>query len=172
MIEVTVESVRISLINQQRLVVLRETNGPRYLPIWIGPFEAEAITMGLHKTEVLRPMTHDLLLGVVGQLGGTVERIHISDLQDETFYARIMVTLNDRQLEVDSRPSDAIALAVRAEVPITVSEDVMDRAGQVPTPGDSSNGEDGESAADQLQVFRDFIEELDLDLGDDAEEHT
>jgi uncharacterized protein len=169
MVEVTVESVRVSLINQQRLVVLRENGRQRYLPIWIGPFEAEAITMGLQRTEVLRPMTHDLLYGLVAQLGGDIEHIHISDLQDETFFARIVLRVNGERVEVDSRPSDAIALAVRAEVPIYVSEDVMDRAGQVPAA--DFQGADvpaGEASADQLGVFRDFIEELDLDLDEDA----
>jgi hypothetical protein len=164
----------VSLINQQqRLVVLRETGGPRYLPIWIGPFEAEAITMGLHRTEVLRPMTHDLLYGLLMQLGAEIECIQVSELKDETFYARIVMTLGGERLEIDSRPSDAIALAVRARVPIFVSEDVMDRAGQVPAPEAADDEEDGEERTpDQLQVFRDFVEELDLDLGEDSEDRT
>ncbi len=172
MIEVVVESVRVSLMNQQqRLVVLREASGPRYLPIWIGPFEAEAITMGLHRTQVGRPMTHDLLCGLVGHLGAAVERIEVSDLREETFYARIILRRDGEVIEVDSRPSDAIALAVRAEVPILVSEDVMDRAGQVITEDEEEQPERGDED-DQLQVFRDFIEELDLDLGDESDEPT
>jgi len=169
MVEVTVESIRISLINQQRLVVLRETGSQRYLPIWIGPFEAEAITIGLQHTEVLRPMTHDLLHGMVEQLGATIDHIAISDLQDETFYARIVVRLGSGHVEVDSRPSDAIALAVRAGAPIYVSEDVMNRAGQLPT-ADMQPGEARADAPtdDRLGVFRDFIEELDLDLDDNG----
>lgn len=170
MVEVTVESIRVSLINQQRLVVLRENDSERYLPIWIGPFEAEAITMGLQQTEVLRPMTHDLLRGVIEQLGASVEHIRISDLQDDTFYAQILLRVDGREIEVDSRPSDAIALAVRLEVPIYVAEDVMERAAQVPAAELETGGsedDDGDGDEDSLQVFREFIEELDLNLGDE-----
>ncbi len=164
MVEVTVESIRVSLINQQRLVVLRESGGERYLPIWIGPFEAEAITMGLQDSEIVRPMTHDLLRGVIEQLGAGVEHIHINDLQDETFFARIVLRVDGEQMEVDSRPSDAIALAVRLEAPIYVNEDVMARAGQLPAAELESGGTSGDRSEDDLQLFRDFIEELDLDL--------
>lgn len=172
MIEVVVDSVRVSLINQQqRLVVLREIRGPRYLPIWIGPFEAEAITMGLNRTEVGRPLTHDLLFGLVGHLGAVVERIVVSDLRDETFYARIVLNQDGQRIEVDSRPSDAIALAVRAEVPIFVADEVMDRAGQA-IAEDEDEGAEGSDEDDDLRIFRDFIEELDLDLGDESDEHS
>jgi uncharacterized protein len=166
MIEVTVESIRVSLINQQRLVVLRETDSQRYLPIWIGPFEAEAISLGLQGTDAGRPLTHDLLRNVLAEFDAKAEHIVISDLQDDTFYARIVLHLGDRRIEVDSRPSDAIALAVRLAVPIYVSEDVMDRVGQLPAEEiDDSPGADGERPVpgdDQLDVFREFVEGLDL----------
>lgn len=166
MVEVTVESIRVSLITQLRLVVLRENGSQRYLPIYIGPFEAEAITMGLQRSEVLRPMTHDLLRGMIEQLGAEVEHIFINDLQDDTFYAQIVLGVDGRTIEVDARPSDAIALAVRLAVPIFVNEDVMDRAGQVPAAEiESADQPSGGRDGDQLQVFREFVDELDLDLG-------
>ena len=172
MIEVTVESIRVSLINQQRLVVLREGETPRYLPIWIGPFEAEAIQMGLQGTDAGRPLTHDLLRDVIGELGAKASYVLINALRDDTFYARLVLTLDGRELEIDARPSDAIALAVRLGVSIFVSEDVMERAGQVPA-GDYEAAEDeadhGAPRPDELGVFRDFIEGLDLDDIPDGE---
>jgi hypothetical protein len=166
MIEVTVESIRVSLINQQRLVVLRENDSQRYLPIWIGPFEAEAISLGLQGTDAGRPLTHDLLRNVLAELGATAEHIVISELQDDTFFAHIALHLGDRRIDVDARPSDAIALAVRLSVPIYVSEDVMARVGQLPAeeiddaPG--TGGAAAEPGDDQLDVFREFVEGLDL----------
>lgn len=166
MIEVTVESIRVSLISQQRLVVLRETDSPRFLPIFIGPCEAEAITLGLQGTEVGRPMTHDLLKGIVAQVGAKVERIVISELKNDTFYALIVLELGGKKVEVDARPSDAIALGVRAEVPIFVAEPVMEQAGQLPATDAEGDGAEDE----KLAVFRDFIETLDLDdLGEDED---
>jgi hypothetical protein len=164
MIEVTVESIRVSLINQQRLVVLREDGTQRYLPIWIGPFEAEAITMGLQGTDAGRPLTHDLLRNVLDELGAVAKHIHINALQDETFFAQVVLSMNGDSFEIDSRPSDAIALAVRLGVPIYVSDDVMDQAGQLPATeieGDDLPASGG--IEDQLGVFRDFVEGLDLD---------
>jgi uncharacterized protein len=173
MIEVTVESIRVSLISQQRLVVLRETDTPRFLPIFIGPCEAEAITLGLQGTEVGRPMTHDLLRNVVEHLGSSVEYILISELKNDTFFARIVLQVDGEQVEVDARPSDAIALGVRLDVPIYVNEDVMEMAGQLPSSeieGDDAPGEGGPED-EKLSVFRDFIETLDLDdLGNENEE--
>ena len=164
MVEMAVESIRVSLINQQRLVVLREEGGPRYLPIWIGAFEAEAISMGLQEVEVTRPMTHDLIHGIIEQLGATVTSICVSDLQDDTFFAQINLDRKGKSLEIDCRPSDAIALAVRAGVPIYVSDDVMERAGQLPAEeyeerATTRRGRDD----DKLDVFREFIEGLDMD---------
>jgi uncharacterized protein len=166
MVEVTVESIRVNLINQQRLVVLRENGSPRYLPIWIGPFEAEAITMGLQRTDAGRPLTHDLLRNVLLELGAEAEHIFINDLQDETFFARLVVRQSGGRIEIDARPSDAIALAVRLGVPIYVNDHVMDRAGQLPAeeldevPAVEDNREG--HADDELGVFREFVEGLDL----------
>jgi hypothetical protein len=169
MIEVSVDSIRVSLINQERLVVLREAGSARYLPIWIGPFEADAIQMGLQHTDAGRPLTHDLLRSVIGELGGRVLNVQVSELRDQTFYAVLSVDVDGRQVEIDARPSDAIALAVRLDVPILVADDVMDAAGQVAADdgeeGAADGGEEaaGQSKDDQLGLFRDFFEGLDLD---------
>src|SRR5436190_14154629 len=129
MIRVTVDSIRVSLLTQHRVVVLREVDSRRYLPIWIGPFEADAIATAIQGHEPARPMTHDLLKAVIGDLGGTISHILVSDIQDQTFYARIVIDQRGRTIEVDARPSDAIALAVRTEVPIFVEPQVLDQVG-------------------------------------------
>jgi hypothetical protein len=148
------------------LVVLRETDSPRFLPIWIGPFEAEAITMGLQGAEVPRPMTHDLLRSLVAELGASVNYVEINDLRDETYFARLVLERSGDRVEVDSRTSDAIALAVRAGAPIYVADHVMERAGQMPALEyeGGGDGDDDRSPAgevdDGLTVFRDFFENL------------
>lgn len=175
MIEVSINSVRVSLMSQHRIVVLQEQGSERYLPIWIGPFEADAITIQLQGIEVTRPMTHDLLGKVITSLGGEVLRVVISDLENDTFFAKIILDVDGELIEVDSRPSDAIALSVRAEVPIFVDERVMDQAGMMPeeevgvTETASVRGEsEGPNGEEDLEAFRDFVDGLDLDslLGD------
>jgi bifunctional DNase/RNase len=160
MIRVTVDSVKVSMLSQHRVVVLKAEEEERYLPIWIGPFEADAITIGLQKVQMTRPLTHDLLKAVIDQMNASVSHILVSGLKNDTFYAEIVVEQDGRTLEIDSRPSDAIALAVRLEVPIYVTQEVMDRAGIVPSAeGDEELCEDEE----KLAVFRDFVDSLDLD---------
>jgi bifunctional DNase/RNase len=170
MIEVSVDSIRVSLISQHRVVVLREVDSDRYLPIWIGPFEADAITIALQGVDIPRPLTHDLLKRVIDEVGGKISHIFVSDLRDDTFFARIVMDVNGRHAEIDSRPSDAIALAVRARVPVYVVEDVMDRAGVEPS--EHEEGEPDEPVLtpedeEKLDIFREFVESLDLDEGDD-----
>lgn len=157
MIEVTVDSVRVSLLSQHRVVILKDINEERYLPIWIGPFEADAITIQLQGIEVARPQTHDLLKSVLDVVGVSVHHILVNDLRDDTFYARIVVDSNGRRLEIDSRPSDAIALAVRVGSPIFVDESVMDRAAITPEEDEAKEDEE-----DRLAVFRDFVDSLDM----------
>jgi bifunctional DNase/RNase len=165
MIEVTVDSIRVSLISHHRVVVLKEVGSVRFLPIWIGQFEADAITLGLQGVEIARPLTHDLLKSVLNEAGAVVSHILVSDLQDDTFYARIVIDIDGRHAEVDSRPSDAIALAVRVRVPIYVVESVMDKAAIVPS-GDGEDLAASDEADDKLDIFRDFVDSLDLsDLG-------
>lgn len=172
MIEVIIDSIRVSLMSQHRIVVLKDTNTDRYLPIWIGPCEADAITMELQEIPPQRPLTHDLLKAVIGQMGGKIVHILISDLRNDVYYARIVVDVAGRQMEIDSRPSDAIALGVRAKVPIYVAEMVMDRAAIEPDEDVENEPVGGteEVDEDQLSAFKDFVNSLDLDDLDDEEE--
>jgi bifunctional DNase/RNase len=168
MIETVVEAIRINVVTDQHVVILKELEGSRIIPIWIGAFEAQAIALELQGTEAPRPMTHDLLSSVIGQMGGSVERIVIGDLRDGTFYASIGLAAGGGQLEVDSRPSDAIALAVRTQAPIFVAEQVIDQAGV--SMGDSETEPEQEESPPpelvdnaRLNVFRDFVNSLDMD---------
>ncbi len=162
MIEVTVDSIRASLMSQHRVVILRDVDSERYLPIWIGPFEAEAITLELQEVELARPLTHDLLKAVITKMGAKVSHVLVNELRNDTFYARVVLDNNGHPLEVDSRPSDAIALAVRAKAPIFVAESVMEKAAIMPDEGMSPSDED------KLSAFRDFVDTLDLDaLGEE-----
>ncbi|HSJ56952.1 MAG TPA: bifunctional nuclease family protein [Anaerolineae bacterium] len=166
MIKVTIDSVRASLLSQHRVVVLKEEGMERYLAIWIGPYEADAITIKLQGVEIARPLTHDLLKQSIQQLGATVSHVLVNDLQDDTFYARVVMDRNGERIELDSRPSDAIALAVRVQAPIFVSESVMERAGVTPDEEIDMEAVTPEEE-EQLAPYRDFIEGLDLeDLGD------
>ena len=159
MIKVTVDSVKVSMISQHRVVVLKEEDQERYLPIWIGPFEADAITIGLQNIQMTRPLTHDLLKSVIDHMDASISHIWVNDLRNDTFYAEIVVEADGQSLKIDSRPSDAIALAVRVNVPIYVSESVMDRAGIVPSEQEDLTEEEEK----KLSVFRDFVDTLDID---------
>ena len=128
LIEVVIDSLRVSLTNQQRIVILKATKEERYLPIWVGPFEAEAITIALQEVEVARPQTHDLLNKVFQLLKANLQKVIISSLKDDVFFATIIAEENGNLLEIDARPSDAIALALRAHIPILVDSKVMDEA--------------------------------------------
>jgi bifunctional DNase/RNase len=168
MVEVTVDSIRVSLMTQHRVVVLKETDSDRYLPIWIGPFEADAITIQLQGVQVPRPLTHDLLKSFIRELGIKVSHVLVSELRNDTFFARIVIDVDGDSMEIDSRPSDAIALAVRVGAPIFVSEQVMGLASITPEEEITAETEATTSQeAENLAVFRDFVESLDLDdLGD------
>ncbi len=164
MIELSVDSVQVSLISNQRVVLLKERSSDRYLPIWIGPFEADAIALELGGASIARPLTHDLLRDVIRELGGSVSYVLINDLNSNTFYARIILEVNGGTTDIDSRPSDAIALAVRTKSPVFVSEDVMERASITESPEvDSSMTKLGDQGGEDLGVFRDFVDSLDLD---------
>lgn len=158
MIEVKIESIRASLMSEHRVVILKDTNSARLLPIWIGRCEAEAIAIRLQNIETPRPLTHDLLNNAIAEMGGEISHITVNDLRDNTFFAQITVDLNGRSVKIDSRPSDAIALAVRADATIFVEEHVMAAASIVPE-SDVTEATDDE----ELGVFRDFINSLDLD---------
>ena len=132
MVEVTIDSVRVSLMSPQRLVVLRDTNNDRYLPIWVGPYEAESITVALNEIEIVRPLTHDLLKNLFTTFGAHIKRVEIVALREDIFYGNIVAEADGQTINIDSRPSDAIALAVRAHVPIMVDPAVMTSAGIAP----------------------------------------
>ncbi|HSL44934.1 MAG TPA: bifunctional nuclease family protein [Anaerolineales bacterium] len=176
MIEVQIDSVRVHLMTPQRLVVLKQLGSERYLPIWVGPYEAEAITVALQEVEMIRPLTHDLLKNVFGAFNARIKRIEIVKLQNEIFYGNIVAEVDGREVNVDSRPSDAIALSVRAHVPILVHYTVMDEAGIVPeqdipegeeTPEKSEPAPLSEESTERLSVFEDFLEKLEFDKPDD-----
>lgn len=170
MIELTIDSIRVSLMTQQRVVILRDEDNDRYLPIWIGPYEAESITIELQGVEIARPLTHDLLKSIIDQMGGTIEHVLVNDLRNETFYARIVVDVDGNRIDIDSRPSDAIALAVRAKVPIYAEEEVMNKAAIVPEDDLEmeifENAIEGGEASDERlkeSPFGDLIDSLDMD---------
>ncbi|MDQ5815998.1 MAG: bifunctional nuclease family protein [Actinomycetota bacterium] len=129
MIELSLVGVRVELPSNQPIVLLKETQGERYLPIWIGAVEATAIAFALQGVETPRPMTHDLLRDILQESDIEVERVVINDLVEQTFYAMIRMTNDGQSKEVSSRPSDAIALAVRINAPIFAAEDVLEQAG-------------------------------------------
>ncbi len=175
MIEMMIDSIRVSLMNYQRVVILKEKIAKRYLPIWIGPAEADAIAVKLQGVNVPRPLTHDLLCQVIDSLGASINSIIVSDLKSDTFYAKVILNVDGGQIEVDSRPSDALALAVRAEVPIYADEGVMDKAGiildeetgkPVVDETEETLGKDrkvSEEEMKKLSAFYDFINTLDMD---------
>ena len=165
MIEVVIESIRISLVSQHRIVLLKELDNERQLPIWIGPCEADAITIELQDVEVARPVTHDLLKNVIETMGGKVSHVLIKALNDGVFYASLFVDINGDLKEIDSRSSDAIALAVRVKVPIFVNESVMDEVGVLPEPDilQEEAAEEKQEEGEVLDVFSDFVDSLDFD---------
>jgi uncharacterized protein len=173
MIEVIIDSIRVSLMSQHRIVILKDGSSDRYLPIWIGPCEADAITIELQEVPPQRPLTHDLLKSIIREFGGRIVHILINDLRNDVYYARIVVEVNGKQIEIDSRPSDAIALAVRAKAPVFVSDLVMERAAIRPDEDMDKEalgeGEAEEMDEGRLSAFKDFVNSLDLDDLDDED---
>lgn len=174
MVEVVIDSVRVSLTNQQRIVVLREINTERYLPIWIGPYEAEAITIALQEIEVARPQTHDLLRNILKNLNAQLVRVEVLALREDVFYGNLVVEANNQTINIDSRPSDALALAVRTHVPILIASEVMDSAGVIPEQDIESSDSEGklataadlkseEGGEDRLSIFEDFLSNINMD---------
>jgi hypothetical protein len=169
LVEMVVESVRVHMPSSQHVVILKELEQERYLPIWIGPWEANAIAMRLQGVAPERPLTHDLFASTLEVLGVTVRRVIISSLAAETFHAQLVLEDDGRELEIDSRPSDAIALAVRTGVRVFADESVLDRAGVRPDDPDADPAlalettDGAASPADpRLEVFRDFVNSLDM----------
>jgi bifunctional DNase/RNase len=189
LVEMQIESVRVHMLSNRHVVILKDHDGDRYLPIWIGAWEASAIAMRLQGLQAERPLTHDLFAAALQRLGVQVERVVISELADETYHARIHLQRDGVQVEVDARPSDALALAVRAEVQIFASEDVLAQAALAADPDEDATDDDdddeaeagadrpprrrarpiesvgeGEGPADpRLDMFRDFVNSLEVD---------
>lgn len=168
MVEVIIDSIRISLVSQHRIVMLREMDSERQLPIWIGPCEADAITIELQDVKVARPVTHDLLKNVIAEMGGKVSHILIKALNDGVFYASLFIDINKSLHEIDCRSSDAIALAVRVKAPIFINNDVMNEAGILPEQDIQEQEQvEGEPDPESLDAFSDFVDSLDLDFDDE-----
>jgi len=177
LIEMSVESVRVHMLSSRHVVILKEQGHERYLPIWIGPWEASAIAMRLQGLTPERPLTHDLFASALEAVEARVSRVIITDLTEETFHARLFVERDGHVGELDARPSDALALAVRVGAPIFAMPSVLDRAA---LGADSSLAEEddgdlldrpaGGAVDPRLDVFREFINSLDVDP--DAEGQT
>jgi bifunctional DNase/RNase len=194
LVEMVVESVRVHMLSNRHVVILKDVERDRYLPIWIGAWEASAIAMRLQGVTAERPLTHDLFIAAIEQLGARIDRVVISDLADETYHARLFLTHDGTEVEVDARPSDALALAVRSEASIFAADDVLDQAalGTDPDVGedDDEEGDEGEAgtgpgagegrvrrrrvplesvggaiADPRLDMFRDFVNSLEVDPG-------
>ena len=176
LVEMVVESVRVHMLSSRHVVILKESEHERYLPIWIGPWEASAIAMKLQGLTADRPLTHDLFATALDNLGVRVDRVVISTLAEETYHARLHLERDGATFEIDSRPSDALALAVRTGGRIFASEAVLEQAalgGDSATVDDASGEMDvegsplestGEKIVDpRLDVFRDFVNSLDVD---------
>jgi bifunctional DNase/RNase len=178
MITAIIDSIRVSLTSTQRIVILRELNGDRYLPIWIGPFETESITIALQEVEVSRPQTHDLIKNIFQAMDTRLTHIEINALHEDVFYGKLVLEKDGKLLEVDARPSDAIALAVRYHVPILVEQTIFTIAGTHPeidirssfvekleneTRPTGGQEKQPEINPEQLTVFENFIDNLHLD---------
>jgi bifunctional DNase/RNase len=151
-IPVRIHSLNVDATTNQPVIILRDPESGKLLPIWIGHNEATAILLKLQRVEPPRPLTHDLLYGMLGELGFQLERVEITRLEDATFYAAIILRGEDKTIAIDARPSDSLALAVRADAPIFVAEQVMEEAGLVP---DEEYDEEAE-----VERFRTFLEEI------------
>jgi uncharacterized protein len=191
LVEMVVESVRVHMLSSRHVVILKDAEGSRYLPIWIGAWEASAIAMRLQGLTAERPLTHDLFAATLEQLAVRIDRVVISELAEETYHARLYLERDGVEVEVDARPSDALALAVRGDVPIFAAEGVLEQAALGVDP-DAEEAEDESESADataaggsgtgrptrrriplervgdaivdpRLDLFRDFVNSLDTD---------
>lgn len=155
MIRVSVAHLGVDRSTNTPVVVLREVGGERTLPIWIGTSEASAIAMELQGVKPLRPMTHDLLKHLVTGLGGELQRVNITALQDDTYFAELQIVREGQVFQVDARPSDSIALALRCSAPIFTSDDLLDRAAS------ASRSRAPDAPGDDPDALRRYLEKLD-----------
>jgi len=190
LVEMVVESVRVHMLSNRHVVILKDAERDRYLPIWIGAWEASAIAMKLQGLSAERPLTHDLFAAALTGLGVRLDRIVIAELADETYHARLFLEHNGQVIELDARPSDCVALAVRFDTRILVADEVLDQAALEADPGGAEEPGEGGSARsssgivdrdyrrevpleslaedivdERLDMFRDFINSLDKEAG-------
>lgn len=186
LVEMVVESVRVHMLSNRHVVILKDAERERYLPIWIGPWEASAIAMRLQGLSAERPLTHDLFVAALDRLGVRIDRVVISELAEETYHARLFLEREGEVVELDARPSDSVALAVRAGVRILVAEEVLDQAALAGDPGDAESAEARDTATprrsamgpglpleslgedivdERLDMFREFVNSLETDPG-------
>jgi bifunctional DNase/RNase len=177
-LELSIDSVRVGIRQQRPVVVLKEVSGERYLAIWVGSDMAQAITFALQDQETPRPMTHDLLLNTIEMLGGKVKEVRITSLKEDVYFARIIIEQDGDTHSIDSRTSDALAIAVRSGANIMASQELMEEASiQLPDDDDDDFNQEllnpvTDEELRKLSPFRDLVEGLDLDnLGEtDSEE--
>jgi bifunctional DNase/RNase len=188
LVEMVVESVRVHMLSNRHVVILKDVEHDRYLPIWIGAWEASAIAMRLQGVSAERPLTHDLFVAALDQLGVRLDRVVVSELADETYHARLFLDRGGTEVEIDARPSDALALAVRCEAPIFAAEEVLaaaalgtdpdavdDDADELDADAPAGTGRKarriplesvgGDSVDPRLDMFRDFVNSLEVDPG-------
>ena len=172
--EMTVDSIRVHMPTGQHVVILKEKEAERYLPIWIGINEANAIALRITGITPDRPITHDLLCNILGSVDVSVEKIEVTSLSNDVFFARIVAKTDGASLVVDARPSDAIAVAVRVGAAIFVADEVLDKAGVLPEqdkegsgdPKEEASPEEKEAIDEKLTIFREMVNSMDLpDLG-------
>lgn len=171
MIECLIDSVRVSLTNQDRIIVLKDKTRERYVPIWIGLFEAESITIALQNIAVARPLTHDLMLSILQKIGARLLRVEITSLVTDTYYANLIIW-TDKEIAIDCRPSDALALVVRTGAPVFVDEEILQEVGIKPeevTPEIVVENEDAEQTGD-LSLFEAFFDEINSQKKDDPDD--
>ena len=175
LVEMVVESVRVHMLSSRHVVILKETDRDRYLPIWIGQWEASAIAMKLQGLTPERPLTHDLFASALEALGARVDRVIVVEMMEETYHATLVLAVGERTIDVDARPSDALALAVRTGARIFATVELMDQAGLGEgSPGLTDDGSDSDQPLEtltggivdpRLDMFRDFVNSLDTDQG-------
>ncbi len=163
MIEVVIDSIRVSLMSQQRVVILREINSDRYLPIMVGIYEAEHLTLALQDVEVARPLTYDLFVSILDTLNAEITHVEVVSLNEETYFGNIVISIGGTLHNIDSRPSDAMNLAIRMGAPIFVAEEVLDEAGLIPEEDLTEISPDEELDSERLSVFENYLEQIDPD---------
>ena len=186
MIQVVIDSIRYGLMSQQRVIILREKDAERFLAIWVDNYMAEQITFALQEVEVARPMSHDLIKNILKNLSARVVRVEVVAIRGDVFYGNIVVhTEDNKEINIDARPSDALALAVRTSVPIFISKEVMDNAGVEPEDDiidgqenrpidlasiDGSPSPESETSVENLSLFEQFLDDIDTDAEEDPKE--